>query len=59
MTALLRRNRTATEAAPRAARVVISMKNVKPLSREDHQRLRADARDPKLAMGRNYPKIKA
>ncbi|MGX5652954.1 hypothetical protein ACWKW4_22110 [Hydrogenophaga borbori] len=58
MTALLRRtDRTGTESAPRHARVVISMKNVKPLSQATHQRLKAAARDPQQTARRAFPKV--
>ena len=52
-----RTDRTGTESAPRRARVVISMKTIKPLSEEKHQLLRAAARDPQLAPRRAFPKV--
>lgn len=53
-------NRTTRQGAEPAAlgartRVVISMKKVKPLTREQHQQLKADARSPQKTRGRVFP----
>jgi hypothetical protein len=52
-----REDRTGTQPVQRQARVVISMKNVKICTREEHELLKRAVRDPQKAVGRVFPKI--
>lgn len=54
---LLRPNTIGTNSARRNERVVISMKNVKPVTQEQHRRLKDAARDPQKTARRVFPKV--
>lgn len=39
-------------------KVVVPMDKLKPLTSDEHRRMREAARDPKLSAGRKFPSIK-